>query len=194
MHRLDKDTTGLMVVAKNDRAHQSLSAQFADHGRTGEMRRGYMAFAWGVPGRARGTVDAPIDRHPYAREKMAVREGGREAITHWEVQEAFNGRDGKPVAALLACQLETGRTHQIRVHLAHIHHPLMGDDVYGPHFKTKASHLGPESQAALEALGRQALHAYLLVLEHPKTGEILHWESGLPEDLLLLQQALRATQ
>ncbi len=158
------------------------------------MRRGYRAFVWGVPGRARGTVDAPIDRHPYAREKMAVREGGREAITHWEIQEAFNGRDGKPVAALLACQLETGRTHQIRVHLAHIHHPLMGDDVYGPHFKTKASHLGPESQAALEALGRQALHAYLLVLEHPKTGEILHWESGLPEDLLLLQKALRATQ
>jgi 23S rRNA pseudouridine1911/1915/1917 synthase len=194
VHRLDKDTTGLMVVAKNDRAHQSLSAQFADHGRTGEMRRGYMAFAWDVPGRARGTVDAPIDRHPYAREKMAVREGGREAITHWEIQEAFNGRDGKPVAALLACQLETGRTHQIRVHLAHINHPLMGDSVYGPHFKTKASHLGPESQAALEALGRQALHAYLLVLEHPKTGEILHWERGLPEDLLLLQKTLRATQ
>jgi 23S rRNA pseudouridine1911/1915/1917 synthase len=194
VHRLDKDTTGLMVVAKNDRAHQSLSAQFADHGRTGEMRRGYMAFAWDVPGRARGTVDAPIDRHPYAREKMAVREGGREAITHWEIQEAFNGRDGKPCAALLACQLETGRTHQIRVHLAHIGHPLMGDGVYGPHFKTKASHLGPESQAALEALGRQALHAYLLVLEHPKTGEILHWESGLPEDLLLLQNTLRATQ
>jgi 23S rRNA pseudouridine1911/1915/1917 synthase len=194
VHRLDKDTTGLMVVAKNDRAHQSLSAQFADHGRTGEMRRGYMAFAWDVPGRARGTVDAPIDRHPYAREKMAVREGGREAITHWEIREAFNGRDGKPVAALLACQLETGRTHQIRVHLAHIGHPLMGDSVYGPHFKTKASHLGPESQAALDGLGRQALHAYLLVLEHPKTGEILHWESGLPEDLLLLQKTLRATQ
>ncbi len=194
VHRLDKDTTGLMVVAKNDQAHQSLSAQFADHGRTGEMRRGYMAFAWGVPGRVRGTVDAPIDRHPYAREKMAVREGGREAITHWEIREAFNGRDGKPVAALLACQLETGRTHQIRVHLAHIGHPLMGDGVYGPHFKTKASHLGPESQAALDGLGRQALHAYLLVLEHPKTGEILHWESGLPEDLLLLQNTLRATQ
>jgi 23S rRNA pseudouridine1911/1915/1917 synthase len=194
VHRLDKDTTGLMVAAKNDRAHKSLTEQFADHGRTGAMRRGYMAFAWDVPGRQRGTVDAPIDRHPYAREKMAVRDSGREAITHWEIREAFNGRDGKPVAALLACQLETGRTHQIRVHLAHIGHPLMGDSVYGPHFKTKASHLGPESQAALEALGRQALHAYLLALEHPKTGEILHWEQPLPEDLLLLQKTLRATQ
>jgi 23S rRNA pseudouridine1911/1915/1917 synthase len=194
VHRLDKDTTGLMVVAKNDRAHQSLTEQFADHGRTGAMRRGYMAFIWGVPNRQRGTIDAPIDRHPQAREKMAVRESGREAITHWEIREVFNGRDGKPIAALLACQLETGRTHQIRVHLAHIGHPLMGDSIYGPHFKTKSSHLGGESQTALAELGRQALHAYLLVLEHPRTGEILRWESSLPEDLLLLQSTLRATQ
>jgi 23S rRNA pseudouridine1911/1915/1917 synthase len=192
VHRLDKDTTGLMVVAKNDRAHQSLTAQFADHGRTGPMQRGYMAFAWGVPNRQRGTIDAPIDRHPYAREKMAVREGGREAITHWEIQQAFQGRDGKPVAALLACQLETGRTHQIRVHLCHIGHPLLGDAVYGSHFKTKAGHLGRKGQAALAALGRQALHAYLLALEHPRTGELLHWEAPLPEDLLLLKSALEA--
>ena len=192
VHRLDKDTTGLMVVAKNDAAHASLTAQFADHGRTGEMRRGYLAFVWGVPGRQRGTVDAPIDRHPHAREKMAVREGGREAVTHWEVREVFNGRDGKPVASLLACQLETGRTHQIRVHMAHIGHPLLGDSVYGPHFKTKASQLGPEAQAALAALGRQALHAYLLALEHPRGGEILHWEAALPEDLLLLEKTLKA--
>ena len=173
-------------------AHASLSAQFADHGRTGEMRRGYMAFAWGVPGRHRGTVDAPIDRHPHAREKMAVRQGGREAVTHWEILESFNGRDGKPIATLLACELETGRTHQIRVHLAHIGHPLMGDAVYGPHFKTKANQLGPESQAALTALGRQALHASLLVLEHPRTRELQHKETPLPEDLLLLEAALIA--
>jgi 23S rRNA pseudouridine1911/1915/1917 synthase len=192
VHRLDKDTTGLMVVAKNDRAHKSLSEQFADHGRTGQMRRGYMAMVWGVPNRLRGTVDAPIDRHPFAREKMAVRDGGREAVTHWEILESFGGRDGKPVAALLACQLETGRTHQIRVHLAHVGHPLLGDAVYGPHFKTKAGHLGPKGKEALTALGRQALHAYLLALEHPRTGEFLHWEAGLPQDLLLLQGALEA--
>jgi 23S rRNA pseudouridine1911/1915/1917 synthase len=192
VHRLDKDTSGLLVAAKNDAAHQSLSAQFADHGRSGAMRRGYLAFVWGVPNRQRGTIVAPIDRHTHAREKMAVREGGREAVTNWEIVERYKGIDGKPVAALLACQLETGRTHQIRVHLAHIGHPLMGDAVYGPHFKTKASHLGSESRAALAALGRQALHAYLLVLQHPKSGEILQWSSDLPADLMRLRNCLQA--
>jgi 23S rRNA pseudouridine1911/1915/1917 synthase len=194
VHRLDKDTTGLMVVAKNDHAHQSLSAQFADHGRTNEMRRGYMAFAWGVPKRQGGTVNAPIDRHPYAREKMAVRDTGREAVTHWDVKQEFLDRHGKPVASLLACQLETGRTHQIRVHLAHIQHPLMGDSVYGPHFKTKSNALGPRSQRALADLGRQALHAYMLTLEHPRTGEIREWISELPADLELLRSHLAATE
>ncbi|MBN8973287.1 MAG: RluA family pseudouridine synthase, partial [Rhizobiales bacterium] len=194
VHRLDKDTTGLMVAAKNDRAHASLSAQFADHGRTGALRRGYMAFVWGVPNRPHGTIDAPIDRHPHAREKMAVRQGGREAITHWEVLDTFNSRDGKPVAALLACQLETGRTHQIRVHLSHIGHPLLGDAVYGPGFKTKANALAPAAKASLEGLGRQALHAYLLTLEHPGTGEILEWTSDLPPDLAALRQRLRAAE
>ena len=170
VHRLDKDTTGLLVVAKNDRAHKALTAQFADHGRTGPLERGYLAFVWGVPDRPKGTIDKPIDRHPRARDKMAVRQGGREAVTHWQVLKRYLGADGKPVASLLACRLETGRTHQIRVHLASIGHPLMGDDVYGPGFRTKMQHLAPEARAALAALGRQALHAYLLGLGHPARG------------------------
>lgn len=191
VHRLDKDTTGVMVVAKTDLAHRSLAKQFADHGREGPLRRGYLAFVWGVPDRPKGMIDKPIDRHPKARDKMAVREGGREAITHWEVLERYLGTDGKPVASLLACRLETGRTHQIRVHLAAIGHPLMGDDVYGPGFKTKVQHLGPESRAALDGLGRQALHAYLLAMEHPVGGRKLEFRADLPADLARLRQGLR---
>jgi 23S rRNA pseudouridine1911/1915/1917 synthase len=190
VHRLDKDTTGLMVVAKNDHAHRALAAQFADHGRAGPLKRGYLAFVWGAPERPRGTIAAPLDRHPHARDKRAVREGGREAITHWEVLERYPGRDGKPVAALLACRLETGRTHQIRVHLAYRGHPLLGDDVYGPGFKTKASLLGAEAKTALADLERQALHAYLLAIEHPTTGETLEFRSELPGDLSRLRSAL----
>ncbi len=192
VHRLDKDTTGLMVAAKTDRAHLALSRQFADHGRTGPLRRGYLAFVWGVPDRPRGTIDKPIDRHPRARDKMAVRAGGREAVTHWEVLERYPGTDGKPVASLLACRLETGRTHQIRVHLAAIGHPLLGDDVYGPGFKTKANQLPAEAKSALEALGRQALHAYLLAIEHPSRGKNLEFRSELPDDLRRLRLSLGA--
>jgi 23S rRNA pseudouridine1911/1915/1917 synthase len=194
VHRLDKDTTGLLVVAKNDRAHRALSKQFADHGREGPLRRGYLAFVWGVPDRPKGTINAPLDRHPHSREKRTVREGGREAITHWQLLERFDGRDGKPVASLLACTLETGRTHQIRVHLAHIGHPILGDETYGTGFKTKAGRLGPKAKSALEGLGRQALHAYLLAIEHPETrddsAEILEFHSELPGDLRRLRDAL----
>jgi 23S rRNA pseudouridine1911/1915/1917 synthase len=190
VHRLDKDTTGLMVVAKTDRAHQALAAQFADHGRTGSLVRGYLAFAWGVPDRAKGTIDAPIDRHPRARDKMAVREGGREAITHWEALERYAGADGEPVASLIACRLETGRTHQVRLHLAHIGHPLLGDGVYGAGFKTKVALLPFDARPVVEALGRQALHAYLLVCKHPVTGENLEFRSELPSDLARLHRVL----
>ena len=192
VHRLDKDTTGLMVVAKTDRAHASLTRQFADHGRTGAMRRGYLAFVWGAPDRPRGTIDKPLGRHPRARDKMAVRAGGRAAVTHWEVLERYRGRDGAPVASLIACRLETGRTHQIRVHLAAIGHPLLGDAVYGSGFKTKASQLADDARAALAALGRQALHAYLLGIEHPSQGTNLEFRSELPDDLLRLRHSLGA--
>jgi 23S rRNA pseudouridine1911/1915/1917 synthase len=192
VHRLDKDTTGLMVVAKNDMTHKHLAEQFADHGRTGDLARGYLAFAWGAPARPRGTIDAPLDRHPHARDKQAVRPGGREAITHWEVLERFPGHDGKPVACLLACRLETGRTHQIRVHLAHIGHPLLGDDTYGPGFRTKATRLNPAAREALAGLGRQALHAYMLDIQHPRSQQILQFRSELPSDLARLRLALQA--
>jgi 23S rRNA pseudouridine1911/1915/1917 synthase len=190
VHRLDKDTTGLMVVAKTDAAHKALAAQFADHGRTGSLQRGYLAFVWGMPDRPKGRIDAPIDRHPQARDKMAVRPGGREAVTHWEVTERFQGADGKPVASLISCRLETGRTHQIRVHFAHIGHPLLGDDTYGAGFRTKAAHLSPLAQEALSALHRQALHAWLLGFEHPSNTKYLEFRSELPPDLVRLRTKL----
>jgi len=193
VHRLDKDTTGLMVIAKNDRAHRALAAQFADHGRSGPLERGYLAFVWGVPDRPRGTIDKPLGRHPQARERMAIRPDGRPAVTHWEVLERYTGTDGKPVASLLACRLETGRTHQIRVHLAAIGHPLLGDEVYGAGFRTKVARLPEAARAALQALGRQALHAYLLGVEHPTSGEQLTYRSALPSDLDVLRRTLRGT-
>jgi 23S rRNA pseudouridine1911/1915/1917 synthase len=189
VHRLDKDTTGLMVVAKTDKAHRALSRQFAEKAE-GPLKRGYLAFVWGVPARPKGTIDVPLGRHPHARDRQAVRDDGRAAITHWQLLEQFPGSDGKPVAALLACTLETGRTHQIRVHLAHAGHPILGDATYGTGFKTKSSRLAPEARTALEALGRQALHAYLLAIEHPETGDLLEFQSELPGDLRRLRHAL----
>jgi 23S rRNA pseudouridine1911/1915/1917 synthase len=191
VHRLDKDTTGLLVVAKNDRAHRALSKQFADHGREGPLVRGYLAFIWGAPDRPKGTINAPLDRHPHNREKRTVREGGREAITHWQLLETFPGRDTKPVASLVACTLETGRTHQIRVHLAHIGYPILGDATYGTGFKTKSTLLPEPARDALAVLGRQALHAYLLGFEHPDTAEFMEFKSALPADLAALHAALR---
>ncbi|MGA2945370.1 MAG: RluA family pseudouridine synthase [Xanthobacteraceae bacterium] len=199
VHRLDKDTTGLMVVAKNDRAHRALAAQFADHGKSGEpFERSYLAFVWGAPDRPQGTIDKPIDRNPNARDRMAVREGGREAITYWQVLERYQGQAeagrGKkaplPVAAMVACRLETGRTHQIRVHLAAIGHPLLGDETYGSGFRTKAGLLPEKTKEALAALGRQALHSHILSVKHPATGEFLTFRSELPPDLSRLRSAL----
>jgi 23S rRNA pseudouridine1911/1915/1917 synthase len=186
VHRIDKDTTGLLVVAKTDAAHHGLSKLFADHGRTLSLTREYLAFVWGVPDRAHGTIETYLGRHSIQREKMAVvsEARGREAITHWEKVADYG------LASLIRCQLETGRTHQIRVHLAHIGHPLIGDATYGSGFKTKVAKLPEAARAAVEKLGRQALHAATLGFEHPITREELMFESELPEDLAALQAAL----
>ncbi|HZC57469.1 MAG TPA: RluA family pseudouridine synthase [Xanthobacteraceae bacterium] len=204
VHRLDKDTTGVMVVAKNDRAHKALAAQFADHGKSGDaFERSYLALVWGAPDRPHGVIDRPIDRHPKSRERMAIREGGREAVTHWQVLERYGaataqsgkaGRPKEPVASLVLCRLETGRTHQIRVHLASIGHPIMGDNVYGGGFRTKAVLLPAPAQAALADLGRQALHAHMLTVKHPSSGEFLQFRSELPQELARLRDALADTQ
>jgi 23S rRNA pseudouridine1911/1915/1917 synthase len=191
VHRLDKDTSGLLVVAKNDLAHQALAAQFADHGRTGPLERAYLAILWGVTERRRGTVEAALARSTHNREKIVVvgEDRGRYAITHYELQESLP--PAQPIASLVQCQLETGRTHQIRVHMAHLGHPLLGDATYGSGFKTKANRLSEPQRAALTALNRQALHAAILGFEHPRTGEFLRFESPLPSDMAALLQALR---
>jgi 23S rRNA pseudouridine1911/1915/1917 synthase len=191
VHRLDKDTSGLLVIAKNDRAHRGLAAQFADHGRSGDLQRAYLALVWGVPSPLQGTIDKPIGRDPRSRVKMSVRTNGRRAVTHYKVRKIFNDRDGKPVASLLECRLETGRTHQIRVHLARIGHPLLGDLTYGKGFQSRASKLSTGAARALAGFRRQALHAYLLGFTHPTTHESLQFERKPPADLAELISALQ---
>jgi 23S rRNA pseudouridine1911/1915/1917 synthase len=188
VHRLDKDTSGLLVVAKTDAAHRGLAELFADHGRTGSLEREYLALVWGGFDADAGKVVASLGRDPRHREKMAVMSGerGRHATTHWRLQENLGP------ASLIACQLETGRTHQIRVHMASIGHPLLGDSVYGSGFKTKAALLENRAVSALVALGRQALHASVLGFDHPATGETLRFESAPPKDFARLLKALRA--
>jgi 23S rRNA pseudouridine1911/1915/1917 synthase len=188
VHRLDKDTSGLLVVAKTDAAHRGLADLFADHGRSGSLEREYLALVWGDFGINGGKVEGAIGRDSRHREKMAVvrEERGRHATTHWRLEESLGP------AGLIACQLETGRTHQIRVHMASIGHPLLGDSVYGSGFKTKATLLGDRAAGALAALGRQALHASVLGFEHPLTGEALRFESQPPRDFARLLKALRS--
>lgn len=192
VHRLDKDTSGLLVIAKNDKAHNALSKQFADHGRDGSLKRAYLALVWGVPEPRRSTINAPIARDPKAREKMAVLPGGKPAITHYEILERYAGKDGLPIVTLVECRLETGRTHQIRVHMTRIGHPLLGDEVYGAGFRTKASQLTAKAQKIFEKLGRQALHAYQLGFVHPATGKKVLFERRLPPDLQKLVDSLKS--
>jgi 23S rRNA pseudouridine1911/1915/1917 synthase len=187
VHRLDKDTSGLLVVAKNDAAHRSLTAQFADHGRSGALVREYDALVWGVPNPHIGDIDLPLHRDARNRQKQAVvRSGGRRAVTHYAVREDYGG-----IASLLTCRLETGRTHQIRVHMAHVGHPLVGDHAYGAGFLTKAEKLPMELKGRVKAFRRQALHARLLGFAHPRTGESVSFEAEPPADMAGLIREFR---
>ena len=190
VHRLDKDTSGLIVVAKNDAAHQGLSAQFQAHGRDGRLERAYVALAWGVFDRPAGVIDKPLARSMTNRRKMAIaRPGtGRRAVTHYEVEAVYG--EGRAQVTRVKLQLETGRTHQIRVHLADAGHPLLGDLVYGAGYRASEALLPEAAQDALRKLGRQALHAAVLGFEHPITGARLRFESDLPADLDALCSAL----
>jgi 23S rRNA pseudouridine1911/1915/1917 synthase len=196
VHRLDKETSGVMVVAKSDLAHRSLSAQFADHGKTTALRRAYHAVIWGLPRPAKGTIDAPLGRSG-DRLKRAVKKetsgDAKHAVTHYEVVERYHeSPDATALAASVHCNLETGRTHQIRVHMAYIGHPLLGDPDYGAAFRTKINRLPEQARKVVSTFTRQALHAYLLQFEHPRTGKIMRFEAELPDDMLVLLQAIRA--
>ena len=175
VHRLDKDTSGLIVVAKTDLAHRALSRDFAAR----RIERAYSAFVWGVPVPASGEIAGNIGRSPRNRKKMAVvsEPHGKPAATRYRVERGFGDK-----AALLECRLLTGRTHQIRVHLSHAGHPLIGDPVYGTRGGRAVARSGPAG-AAVSALPRQALHARLLGFAHPATAQRLRFESALPADL-----------
>jgi len=192
VHRLDRDTSGLMVVAKTDAAHRSLSEQFADHGRTGVLERAYLAFVWGAPRRAAGTIDRSVGRHPTDRLRQAIREnGGRRAVTHYEIVRRFGPKSAEhPIVSLVRCRLETGRTHQVRVHMASIHCPLLGDALYGAGYRSKVSLLPENAQQIVSNLNRQALHASVLAFAHPTDGRVLRFESPLPPDLEALELSL----
>jgi 23S rRNA pseudouridine1911/1915/1917 synthase len=192
VHRLDKETSGLIVAAKNDRAMHSLARQFEHH----TIERAYHAVVWGAPRLHEGIVEGDIGRNPFDRKRMAVlRGGGKSARTKYKVIERF-GDPERPFASLLECRLETGRTHQIRVHLTHIGHPLIGDSTYGRARSTPRAK-SPQQETAFAAVGdfpRQALHARLLGFKHPISRKQLRFESPWPADLAKLIASLRGLQ
>ena len=189
VHRLDKDTSGLLVAAKNERAMGSLAKQFANH----TVERAYHAIAWGAPRAGEGLIEGLIGRSPFDRKRMAVmRAGGKSATTRYRVIERFGGA-ARPFASLVECRLMTGRTHQIRVHLAHLGHPLIGDATYGrarslPRAKTDAE---ARVYALVRSFPRQALHAWLLGFHHPSLHKKMRFESPWPADFAALAEALR---
>jgi 23S rRNA pseudouridine1911/1915/1917 synthase len=189
VHRLDKDTSGLLVAAKTERAMASLAKQFANH----TIERAYHAVVWGSPRLGDGVIEGQIGRNPFDRKRMAVlRGGGKLARTRYRVIERF-GPDARPFASLIECRLETGRTHQIRVHLTHLGHPLIGDPSYGrarqaPRPKTPAETV---AFAVAADFSRQALHAYVLGFQHPTLHKTMRFESPWPSDFAVLVEALR---
>ena len=185
VHRLDKDTSGIMVSAKTGPAHEGLTRQFADH----SIERAYAAFVWGMPSPSQGTVEGNIGRSPRNRKKMAVLTlGGKTALTNYRTEAAY----AAGAASLVECRLETGRTHQIRVHMAHIGHAVIGDPVYGGgSTRARMAQLSPEASNMIARFRRQALHARLLGFEHPISGEFQQFEAALPDDLVALAQNLQ---
>jgi 23S rRNA pseudouridine1911/1915/1917 synthase len=179
VHRLDKDTSGVMVIAKNDEAHRKLTAEW----NTDRVRKEYFALVYGTPAHERGTIDAPIGRDPRDRKRMAVVANGRRAITDYEVAERLR------YVSLLRCRLHTGRTHQIRVHMKHLGHPIVGDPVYsGPQWRGIPD---KRVQKVLASLDRQMLHAAKIAFVHPGTGENVSYEAPLPRDFAEVLSGVR---
>lgn len=192
VHRLDKNTSGVMIVAKNDMAHKHLSEQFLDHGRQGYLQRRYVAVIWGAPQERIGTINTYLARSNKDRTKRATvpasASGAKHAVTHYKLRTSFCNVDTKePLVSIVECSLETGRTHQIRVHMAHINCPLLGDAAYGNGFKTKALKLPFELGSFLN---RQALHAEYLQFLHPRSKKLLSFITQLPADLAGLLDSL----
>ncbi|MCC3862202.1 RluA family pseudouridine synthase [Pseudemcibacter aquimaris] len=198
VHRIDKETSGLMVAAKSDKAHKGLAKQFAKH----SLERAYYAICWGVPNPTADEIYAPIKRDPKNRLKMAVREGGKESLTHYRVVRRLepprkitsrqNVKQGLPPSlALVECRLETGRTHQVRVHMSHKGYPLVGDPLYSRR-NNPQKNFSDKAKEAINGFKRQALHAYLIGFIHPITKEHLTFEREIPNDMKQLIQALEA--
>lgn len=206
VHRLDKDTTGLLVVAKSDAAHQGLSEQFASHGEDGRLQRAYLALCWGYPVRGQGRIEAPLGRSTVNRLKMAVlsETRGRFAATRFEVVEQLGtwadegagqerGSAAEAPISEVRLELETGRTHQIRVHLAHIGHPVVGDPLYGAGFRSRARRMGAAAAAALDATHRQMLHATELGFVHPVSGEEMSFSLPPPADYARIKHMVKSS-